>query len=895
MPEYRAQFDLLDAGGELVTATRRQAHELARAHTARQRALGRLAWETPRIVPLPAWLERAWRGLAREGRREVLLDPLATARAWERLVADSPAGRALLAPRAAGRGAARAWQLVHEWHLDLDAVPPATEEQQAFRQWSHEWRARAAEHGWVDAAPLPALVARALGAGGWSAGRIGFHGFESRTPARAALVSALEHAGRTVEEHGARVTAGALATHAAESPDAELEAVASWLVARLAARPDARLAVVIPDLATRWRTVQRVLDDRLAPERLVPGAPDERPYALASGPRLADYAVADAALLLVGLGEDRVGIVEAGRLLRSPYLRGAAVEATRRAALDAVLRRAGQRAPRPDELATLAAAEAHPCPEFAAAVAAVRSELADRGRRPASHWALAIERALACVGWPDGRALSSAEFQAAHKFRELLAAVGALERVLPALTLAEVLAELRAVVADTAFQPEAGDPPVLVLDALAAPGLEFDGLWVAGLTADAFPAAAAPDPFLPVALQRAGGLPHASAELELAHARRTLAAWRECAGELVLSWPVRDADGTRLASPLLPRVPALELGGTLGSRAQAVRAAARRVAWQDRPLPPLPARARLHGGVEVIALQSACPFRAGVEQRLGARPLERPRVGLDPRDRGTVAHVALAAFWRDVRTQRRLRELGAEGRALSARRAIEEAVLKLPPGIRDSRLVALERAWLERAILALCEAELERAEFEVVEREGTRTLSIGGHPLEVRVDRIDRLADGATAVIDYKTGQGRLEPARWTGTRPDQPQMPTYAAWLDETPVAVAFARLALASVGFAGLSARAGLLPGVRTTADFDHDALRDRPWDSLIEEWRRVTTELVLAHARGVADVDPAPRACDHCRLAGLCRIEAALADAGEADGEGTNGEETGTGDGG
>ncbi len=66
MPEYRAQFDLLDAGGELVTATRRQAHELARAHTARQRALGRLVWETPRIVPLPAWLERAWRGLARE-------------------------------------------------------------------------------------------------------------------------------------------------------------------------------------------------------------------------------------------------------------------------------------------------------------------------------------------------------------------------------------------------------------------------------------------------------------------------------------------------------------------------------------------------------------------------------------------------------------------------------------------------------------------------------------------------------------------------------------------------------------------------------------------------------------------------------------------------------------
>ena len=59
--------------------------------------------------------------------------------------------------------------------------------------------------------------------------------------------------------------------------------------------------------------------------------------------------------------------------------------------------------------------------------------------------------------------------------------------------------------AQTLFQPEAPDVPIQVLGVLESAGLEFDHLWVMGLTDEAWPIPARPNPFIPVALQRAAG------------------------------------------------------------------------------------------------------------------------------------------------------------------------------------------------------------------------------------------------------------------------------------------------------------------------------------------------------------------------------------------------------
>ena len=83
------------------------------------------------------------------------------------------------------------------------------------------------------------------------------------------------------------------------------------------------------------------------------------------------------------------------------------------------------------------------------------------------------------------------------------------------------------------------------------PWCGYDGVWVGGLHAEAFPQPVAPDPFLPLPAQIAAGWPAASAGGRLQEARALLGAWQAAAAELVLSAPARAEDIELLPSPLI--------------------------------------------------------------------------------------------------------------------------------------------------------------------------------------------------------------------------------------------------------------------------------------------------------------------------------------------------------
>ena len=90
---------------------------------------------------------------------------------------------------------------------------------------------------------------------------------------------------------------------------------------------------------------------------------------------------------------------------------------------------------------------------------------------------------------------------------------------------------------------------------LESAGLEFDALWVSGLTDEAWPLAASPNPFISLALQRKAGIPEASAEATLARGKRITGGWLAAADEVVVSHPMMDKDKGLLASPLISAVP----------------------------------------------------------------------------------------------------------------------------------------------------------------------------------------------------------------------------------------------------------------------------------------------------------------------------------------------------
>jgi ATP-dependent helicase/nuclease subunit B len=856
--------ELLAAGGEIVTASARQSEALTLALGRERERAGESVWDTPRIVPYGAWLERA---ALRLEERPALLEPAAASRLWQRIVADSPAGARLISARAAAADAERAFQLLADWCLapaDLDA---ATAERAAFRDWVRAFMEECRRQGMIDRARLPALIAaQAQAALGAEPRALGWHGFAHPTPARRALAAALGALGRPSAELALDGGPAALAFAGAETPEDELALIANWAAAHLGRDPDARLGVLAPGLGARAARLARLLDDRLAPGLKQPGAADARPYAIGAGRTLGAQPLIDTALALLTLGEPVLDVLTVGRVLRSPYLApaGEGLERTGRmqrgARLDAKLRALGPRElPSEVVLKELRRGE-YPGGTLSAALAEARRALAGQRRRAAADWGELIPRALRAAGWPLGGDLSASEALAADGFYELIGTFTGLGRVLAPLTLAEARAELAALAGAKAFEPERG-APLVVLDTLADPGVPVDGLWVAGLTAERFPGPALPNPFLPPALQRALGMPAASAELALAEARAALDGWRRATPELVLSAPLRDGELSLLRSGLVPELPAYAPPGSRPLRAAEIHAARALEPWREPGLPPLAPGLRLEGGVRVLERQSECPFRAGAELRLGAQALETPGTGFPRRIRGLLMHAALAVFWRGLGTQAALAAAGAGGRAQRAAEAVEAAFDGARGELPGGMLAELERRWMGRALLALAEYELGRAPFTVLEIERGEELVLDGRALSTRLDRLDRLADGALVLLDYKTG--RSAPRRWLEQRPDALQLAVYAAFRPEPPQAIAVARLPLSlSKKFVGVAAREGLLPTVR--------ALRGPGWGEQLAQWRATAERLAREFAAGRAEVDPVDGACAHCPHAMLCRIE-------------------------
>lgn len=880
----------LDAGGEIVTASARQARVLTSRIGAQRARGGASAWPTPDIVPLGAWLERA--AAALEDRPALLGQP-AAARLWQQVVAASRAGERLISTRAAARDAERAWQLMAEFQVPAAALEAATAEQAAFRGWLRDYEGALAARDSIDRAQLPALLTgRAAEAFAPGSGRpLGLHGFGAPTPARTALVAALAAAGRVTQELALEAEAPRERSLEAATPEAELELAADWLAARLAADPASRLGLIVPDLEARGAQVARLLDDRLAPALKAPGAVDARPYVLAAGARLAAEAIVAVAAGVLALAEETVDVLALGRLLRSPYLRLAGGSrapeegASRAARLDVALRALGPRRLPARELVAVIRERRDAAPEVAATLEAVRAALGAGARRPAPEYADAWPRALRAAGWPGPRPLGAREERAARELYECFATFASLGRVLPPLAPSAARAELGELVANSSFEPEAGEPAVTVLGRHEDPGLPFDGLWVTGLTADRFPAAPAANPFLPLALQRRHGMPGATAEVALAAARSALAGWQRTSTELVLSSARLDGETRLLPAGLLPVAGALPAAPAQPARAAIIRAAARLEPWLEGRLPALAAGSDVAGGVRVLDLESACPFQAAARGRLGAEPLESPVAGLSRKLRGMLMHAALAHYWTEVRTHAAHLALGADGRAARAEAAVE-AAFRTHRGYRPRGALAdLERRWLARALVAFGAVELEREPFEVLALEARRSIEVAGFGLALRLDRLDRVGD-ATVVIDYKTGYG--VPARWTGPRPDVLQLALYAAAEAEPPAAVALARLPLALAArerFVGAAARDGLLPNVRGPAATRRRELKGRDWPGLLAEWQSAAADLMRAYAGGALAVDPTPDACEHCRLATLCRV-APFADgapgAADADGE-------------
>lgn len=882
------------AGVTVLTPNRRLAQALQGGFDRAQLAAGRAAWEAPDILPFAAFVERCHEeALYAEGGAQVpaLLAPAQAQVLWEEALRGGRWHDRVLSASATAALAAEAWDLAHAWRI-AGALEGAhgNEDAEAFAAWCAHYRRRTERDGLTDAARLPGVVAALFASGAARpSALLVLHGFDLLTPQQDDFLAACAAAGSAL----ARTEPPCVSSHVRralfDSPREELEWAARWARERLErSGPDARIAVVVPDLEQRRAEVARVFSRVLAPHQ----APGEAgaPFNVSLGAPLASFPLVDAALAVLELCVAPLAFDRVSRLLRSPFISGARAEMGGRARLDAALRTFAPATLSLNRLRALlpeagARRGAPPCPLWNAMLERLIAACGDDARAPAHDWARRFTALLDAAGFPGERPLDSGEFQALAKWREALGAFAALGAVAPPWNAAEARARLKRLCGDTVFQPASGTAPIQVLGILESAGLAFDHLWVSGLTEEAWPLPARPHPLIAPALQRRAGIPQASAERSLEVDAELTAAWRGAAPEVMFSNARADGDRELLPSPLIARIeatPHAQLGiaefSTRRRRLfEAGRAAGAFAMRSDTAAPALGAAASA-GGTGVLADQAACPYRAFAHFRLEARALEAPQPGLGAPERGQLLHAMMAHLWSALGDQATLNATNPQQLAALIDAAAAHAVARVRaerPGRLEGRFGELERERLARVAREWLEIERQRAPFEVCRREERMALTAGTLRLAGRVDRVDRLGDGGLAVIDYKSGA--VSVSDWLGERPDDAQLPLYARAVagGEEVRAVAFARLKVGQLGFVGLARDEGLLRGVDTVEKHRGAHRQASSWGELLRQWNAALDALGTGFASGDARIDPKRQlaTCERCDLKTLCRIHERL----------------------
>ena len=852
------------AGATVLTSSKRLSRVLTQFVQRGQRERGLSVWRTPPILPLDAFVRKCFDEWLYSGRASAcpsVLNSVQEEAAWEQIILTADGSR-LLQPWATARAAGLAWGLAHGWRVSLKrANLTVSEDCEAFFGWAARFIEKSRDEGWLDSARLMDFVRERIAAGEIEVpARFALAGFDEFTPQQRDFVETLRGSAdsglgqlglfsaplRTVEECAPAEFAAIPMLRPLLDSSHELGAAAEWAREILLRNPREQIGIIVPKLASMRARVDRIFGDVLHPGAFPDG---DRAYHISAGRPLAEYPIVNAALLLIETALDRISASTAGLMLRSPFLKGAEEERDARAAADLQLRRRREAELSLEELRRYAAS----CPRLEACLRAAQKEGTHSAHQTPSAWSRAFARMIAAFGWPGDRTPDSAEFQTINAWNRALSALASLDRILPLIDAGEALLRLRRIASNTTFQPENEAAPVQILGTLEASGLTFDHLWMTGLDDETLPPAARPNPFLPLPVQLARGMPHCSAQRELEFAGRTLRRLVASAPEVTLSYARTNGERELSPSPLLAEIPHVSEPCPEGAFAMRRWFQPARVEEiVDQIGPPLESTAPQRGGAALLKAMAACPFQAFAAYRLNAPEMEEADFGLSASDRGRIVHKAMELVWNELGSQAALRAM-AHG---ELDQLVERCAADAAPG--ESAMSAIERGRLRVIIMDwLRNVELPRRPFTVGACEQRENVVVGDLGLEVRVDRIDRLADGRLAIIDYKTG--KIDHGCWEGDRPAEPQLPLYAVTCSDPLGAVHIAVLR-----------RDGM--ELRRLDDGACYGFKDRSMRlaTALAEWKRVLPVLAGQFRAGVATVDPRGKACNFCRFPALCRVK-------------------------
>jgi ATP-dependent helicase/nuclease subunit B len=289
--------------------------------------------------------------------------------------------------------------------------------------------------------------------------------------------------------------------------------------------------------------------------------------------------------------------------------------------------------------------------------------------------------------------------------------------------------------------PQGGHPRIFIWGLLEAKLQSADMMILGGLNEGSWPQLQNADPWLAPAVRRALGLPSLERRIGLA-AHDLVSAI--AAPRVMLTRAKRDASSPTTASRFWLRLQTYTGGLPKPTTRYDLIARALDGLPEKRlvpvwPAPPASDRPRALNVSSVDTLK-ADPFSFYAKTMLGLSALEPPGGEPDAKWRGTFLH-NLLDLWQ--------KEDGCAAGRLVARIKTAFAQAPIHPVVRNLWQPRFEEAAAEfEALVAKDRAEGR----EPIASEIKGTAQLSGIMLTGKPDRIDRLADGTLAIIDYKTG-----------------------------------------------------------------------------------------------------------------------------------------------
>ena len=733
----------------------------------------------------------------------------------------------------------KCYSLCKTYFIDISTLPDFYANPSSLLiKWISEFEKFKTKNNCIDTTDLFSSVYKSLESN-IKTGNYYAYGFKQRTPEQNKLFEILE-----CQSLNSRSLENNIQALSFIDQETELEAIAKWAKEVSLKNPNSQIGVVIPNLSQLQHLVKSTFDQEFDASLL---ETHHKPYNISLGISLCQYPLIQHLLSIVKISTQIIkGNIDLEMLMKtvtSPYIKGALIESNSRALLvNRILGLGCEEATTQKVLKLM-----KDCPVLIQIVNALKSLKIDKK--------IALEDSLDSInlllltwGFTSDRSLSSSEYQLFEKYQNESLILNRLSNFYKKVSLFDAIKILNTHLNSVIFQPKSGAANIHILGALEAEGLYFDYAWVSSMTSNFIPGKIKMPLFIPQKTSIEYELPNSNFLLVTEDAKVTLKALNNLSPETTYSYAKLMQNREELPSPYIDFKDYLE-----GSF---IKTSSRELIYIDDYKAPKIKELTIKKGVKTLQNQMSCAFR-GFAARLDIDDFEAPHIGLSRLQQGNLIHKILETFFNEIKSGASLLKLTELELDNLIEKHTESATLSLP----KSNFKLNEKIRLVKIIRQHIDLEKQRSDFEVIKTESTSEVDINGLKFSTRIDRMDRLANGDSLIIDYKTGKD-VKVSQMTGDPIDQAQLPIYA--VTNSVDGVAFATINSNDCQFKAITKNKSELPLTKQAIN------RMPEWDKQINEWTSILNSASEQFQNGIASVLPVKNACDYCDYDLLCRVK-------------------------